>query len=116
GDLPQGQHAAFVLAFADSQADGGVGEVVAEGAAVVAGPGGGGERLAGQGGDVSAGVVLAVGQQVEPGVGDVREQCRGPAAAVEAQDRPGAGPGDVAQRGEQVADLGGQGGRRLRHH
>ena len=37
GDLPQLQHAAFMLAFADGQADGGVGEVVLARAAVVAG-------------------------------------------------------------------------------
>ena len=85
-------------------------------AAVVAGAAGRGERGSGQVGDVVAGVVLAVGQQVEPGVGDAGEQGRGPAAAVEAQDRPGGGPGDVAQRGEQVADLGGQGGGGLGHH
>src|SRR5271165_5300560 len=109
GDLPQLQHAAFMLAFADDQADGGVGEVVLAGAAVVARPAGGAERVPGQVGDVLAGVVLAVGQQVGPGVGDAGEQGRGPAAAVEAQDWLRGGPGDVAQRGEQVADLGGQG-------
>ena len=80
GDLPQGQHAAFMLAFADGQVRRGVGEVVGVLAAVVAGAAGHGERGPGQVGDVLAGVVLAVGQQVEPGVGDVGEQGRGPAA------------------------------------
>ena len=41
GDLPQGQHAAFMLAVADSQGDGGVSEVVGVLAAVVAGAGSG---------------------------------------------------------------------------
>ena len=61
-------------------------------AAVVAGTASRGERGSGQVGDVVADVVLAVGQQVEPRVGDVREQGRGPAAAVEAQDRLRGGP------------------------
>src|SRR5208282_1821501 len=93
--------------------DAGFGEVVGVGAAVVAGPGHGGERVLGQGGDVLAGLGLAVGEQVEPGGDDVCEQVGRPAAPVKAQHRLGAVPGDGAQVREQLFDLGGQGGGRL---
>ena len=57
-----------------------------------------------------------MGEQVEPGGDDVREQVRGPAAAVEAQQRLAALAADAAQVREQGADLGGEGVRRLGHH
>ena len=102
GDLPQVQGLAFVLAAGDGQFDAGVGEVVAALAAVVAGVRHDGELAVVDGGDGLAGLVLAVGEQVEPGVDDVREQVRGPAAPVEAQQRSRAVPADAAQLREQV--------------
>jgi len=65
---------------------------------------------AGQGGGVFAGVILAVGEQVEPGVDDVGEQVGGPAAPVEAQRHLPVLAGDAAGLGQQAADLAGQGG------
>ena len=110
GDLPQRQHLSLVLPAGDRQADAGLGEVVAAFAPVVPGPGHRGELAAGDGGDVFPGLGLAVGEQVEPGRGDVREQVRGPAAPVKAQHRPGAVAADGAQLREQGLDLGGQRG------
>ncbi|HUK67159.1 MAG TPA: hypothetical protein VLW50_00120 [Streptosporangiaceae bacterium] len=77
-------------------------------AAVLAGVDGGGERVRGQVGDVFPGASLAVGEQVEPGAGDLGEQVRGPAAPVKAQDGPGIRSGDGAQAGQQFLDLRGQ--------
>ena len=116
GDLPQVQGLAFVLAAGDGQSDAGAGEVVAALAAVVAGVCHDSELVVIDVGDGRAGLFLAVGEQVEPGGDDVREQVRGPATAVEAQQRSRAVPADAAQVREQVPDLGGEGVRRLGHH
>src|SRR6266851_5410476 len=110
GDLPQVQHAALVRAGAGGQVHGRVGEVVVVAAAVIASPGGRGERCAGRRRGLLACLVLAVGQQVKACVDDVGEQVGGPAAAVKAQDRLRVRPGDLAQPGQQVPDLGGQRG------
>ena len=86
-----------------------VGELVLVGPAPVIGAGDGGERLGGQVG----GRALAPGEQAEPGGGDVGEQRRGPAAPVKAHRHPPPLAHDLPQRGEQAAQLAGQGVRRL---
>jgi len=108
GDLPQRQGLAFTGPGGDGHLDGPVGEVVAAVAAVIPGPGHHGERVVVQAGDVLAGLVLAVGEQPEPGGDDVREQVRGPAAPVKAQHRLGALAAHRPQVREQVFDLGGK--------
>ena len=71
--------------------------------------------LRGQVGDVFPGAGLAVGEQVEPGVDDLGEQVRGPAAPVKAQYGLAVFPGDLAQLGQQLLDLPGQRGGRFGH-
>ena len=88
GDLPQVQGLAFVLAAGDGQFDAGAGEVVAA-------LGGGlspvcvttANLSSSTPGMVLPGCSLPVSEQVESGGDDVREQVRGPAAPVKAQQR-----------------------------
>ena len=72
---------------------------------------------AGDGGELVrrdvGGRALAPGQQVEPGLGDVGEQGRGPAAPVKAHRHPAAFAHDLPQLREQPAQLAGQRVRRL---
>ena len=72
--------------------------------AAVIGAGDGGELAGGQVG----GRALAPGEQVEPGLGDVGEQGRGPAAPVKAHRHPPALADDLAQLREQPAQLPGE--------
>ncbi len=102
-------------AAGDGDVRGAVGQLVAVLAAVLAGVDGGGERVRGQVGGVLPGAGLAVGEQAEPGVGDLGEQVRGPAAPVKAQYGLAVFPGDLAQLGQQLLDLPGQRGGRLGH-
>ena len=72
GDLPQRDVVALARALGDLQRDRGVGQLVLVAAAAVIGAGDRGERRAGQVSDRA----FAVGEQVEPGAGDVFEQRR----------------------------------------
>ncbi len=116
GDLPQVQHLALVLAAGDRERDAGVRDVIGAVAAVVPAPCHDRERVVRHLGGLLAGLVLAVGEQPEPGLDDLGEQVAGPAAPVKAQHRLRAVAADPAQVREQVLDLGGQRGGRLGHH
>jgi len=72
GDLPQADLLSLARALADVQGDRGVGQLVLVRPAAVIGAGDLRDRLGGQ---VGHGC-LAVGEQVEPGAGDVGEQRR----------------------------------------
>jgi hypothetical protein len=69
--------------------------------AAVIGAGDGGELVGGQVG----GRALAPGEQVEPGLRDVSEQGRGPAAPVKADRHPAALADDRPQAGQQPAQF-----------
>ena len=73
GDLPQADRLPFARPVADGQSDRGVGQIVGVLPAPVIGAADGGERAGGQ----VRGRVLAPGEQVEPGRGDVGEQGAG---------------------------------------
>ncbi len=72
GDLPQGDSLALARALGDVQGDRGAGQVVVMRSAAVIGAGNLRERVGGQVGRRC----FAVGEQVEPGAEDVREQGR----------------------------------------
>ena len=109
GDLPQADRLPLARPVADGQRDRGVGQTVLVLPAAVIGAGDGGERGGGQVG----GRALAPGEQVEPGLRDVSEQGRGPAAPVKADRHPAALADDRPQAGQQQAQFPGQRVRRL---
>src|SRR3954452_14379026 len=112
GDLPQADRLPLARPFVYVQRDRGVGQVVFVLPAPVIGAGDGGERVGGQVG----GRALAPGEQVGPGLGDVGEQGRGPAAAVKAHRHPVAFTHDLPQVWQQPAQLAGQRLGRLGDH